>query len=176
MINPKVQKYIDEHAIGSEYLFMDWEPFLDLLYAEGGRVSAILWWDYCEESQQPESVGSGGYRDPENDAYVYAETQFYQDELETKTLDEIKRYIGQQRESGFRYGDSYRSHELIPSFYLTTEENGSLRKGIYNGCTVREQMVGGCGEKGPGLAVRGSFDNGGVGEDQVREDRPQQPV
>ena len=34
-----------------------------LLYVEGGRVSAILWWDYSDTSQHLVSVGSGGYRD-----------------------------------------------------------------------------------------------------------------
>ncbi len=43
----RIKKYIDDHAVGSELLFRDWESFLDLLYAEGGRISSILWWDYC---------------------------------------------------------------------------------------------------------------------------------
>jgi hypothetical protein len=71
----------------------DWESFLDLLYAEGGRISAILWWDYCDTSQHLVSVGSGGYRDPDNERYVYAETRLYKNGLEEKTLDEIKVYI-----------------------------------------------------------------------------------
>lgn len=55
-MNEKIQKYIDEHAFCSEYLFKDWESFLDLLYAEGGRVSSILWWDHCKKSEHSESV------------------------------------------------------------------------------------------------------------------------
>lgn len=69
-ISSSVQKYIDDHAFCSEYLFKDWEMFLDTLYEEGGRVSSILWWDHCRKSQLQESVGSGGYRDPENDEYI----------------------------------------------------------------------------------------------------------
>lgn len=119
MISRRVQSYIDNHAFCSEYLFKDWESFLDLLYAEGGRISSILWWDYCKKSQLLESVGSGGYSDPENDAFIYAETQLYKEGLETKTLDEIKEYINQERKTGFQYGSKYRSHDLVPSFYLT---------------------------------------------------------
>ena len=71
MINKRIQDYIDDHAFCSEYLFKDWESFLDLLYAEGGRISSILWWDHCKKSQLHESVGSGGYRDPNNAEYIY---------------------------------------------------------------------------------------------------------
>ena len=118
MINERIQKYVDDHAFCSEYLFKDWESFLDLLYSEGGRISSILWWDYCAEKQLKESVGSGGYRDPDNDRFIYAETQLYKEGLEEYTLDEIKEYINHERKTGFRYGSKYRSHDLIPSFYL----------------------------------------------------------
>ncbi len=118
MISDRIQSYIDNHAFCSEYLFKDWESFLDLLYAEGGRISSILWWDHCMKSQQRESVGSGGFRDPENDAFIYAETQSYKEGLETDTLDEIKGYIDQVRNTGFQYGSKYWSHDLVPSFYL----------------------------------------------------------
>ena len=118
MINERIQHYIDDHTFCSEYLFKDWESFLDLLYAEGGRISSILWWDHCKKSQLHKSIGSGGYTDSEDDEYVYAETQLYKEGLETKTLDEIKEYIHQERKTGFKYGSKYRSHDLVPSFYL----------------------------------------------------------
>ena len=121
MISQRIQNYIDNHAFCSEYLFKDWESFLDLLYAEGGRISSILWWDHCMKSQQRESVGSGGFRDPENDEFIYAETQLYKEGLETNTLDEIKEYINQERNTGFQYGNKYRSHDLVPSFNLADE-------------------------------------------------------
>ena len=60
---------------------------------------------------------SGGYRDPENDEYIYAEPQLYKDGLETNTLDEILEYINQERKKGFRYYSKYKSHDLVPSFY-----------------------------------------------------------
>lgn len=118
IINERVQNYIDDHAFCSEFLFKDWEPFLDLLYAEGGRISSILWWDHCMKSQQRESVGSGGFRDSENDEFIYAETQLYKDDLETNSLEEIKEYIDQQRKTGLQYSSKYRSHDLVPSFHL----------------------------------------------------------
>lgn len=118
MISERVQNFIDSNSFCSEYLFKDWESFLDLLYAEGGRISSILWWDYCEKKQLRGSVGSGGYRDPGNDGFIYAETQLYKEGLEKYSLDEIKEYINYKRKTGFRYGSKYRSHDLIPSFYL----------------------------------------------------------
>ena len=116
MISEKVKAYIDEHSFCSECLFKDWEAFLDLLYAEGGRVSAICWWDRCKKSEQRRSVGSGGYNDPSDPEYLYAETRICIGNLETKTLDEIKEYIAKERETGFRFGSKYSSHDLVPSF------------------------------------------------------------
>lgn len=118
MISEKVRQYIAEHSFCPECLFADWEPFLDLLYAEGGRVSSILWWDHCLKSQLHESVGSGGYIDPVSGGFVYAETGLYKDGLEACTLDEIREYIERERKTGIRYGDRYRSHDLVPSFCL----------------------------------------------------------
>jgi len=34
MISKKVQAYIEDHSFCSEYLFKDWEAFLDILYEE----------------------------------------------------------------------------------------------------------------------------------------------
>ena len=126
MVNERVQNYIENNSFCSEYLFKDWESFLDLLYAEGGRISSILWWDHCTKKQLRESVGSGGYKDPENEAFIYAETQLYKEGLETYTLEEIKEYIDCERTTSFQYGSRYRSHDLVPSFYLCGEENGNL--------------------------------------------------
>lgn len=47
---------------------------------------------------------------------MYAETQLCAENLETKTLDEIKDYITKERETGFKYGSKYSSHDLAPSF------------------------------------------------------------
>ena len=118
MISINIKEFISKHTFCSDYLFKDWEFFLDLLYSEGGHISSILWWDHCLKSQQPESVGSGGHNDPENDEFMYAETQLFQTGLETKTLNEIKEYINRVIKEGLRYGNKYKSHDLVPSFYL----------------------------------------------------------
>lgn len=118
MINKRIHNYIDNHAFCSEYLFKDLEAFLDLLYAEVYRISSILWWDHCLKSQHHEYVGSAEYNDPENNDFIYAETQLYKEGLETNTLDEIKEYIKKERKIGCRYGRKYRSNDLVPSFYL----------------------------------------------------------
>lgn len=118
MISQKIKEYIAAHSFCSEYLFKDWQTFLNLVYAEGGRVQSILWWDHCKKEEQRLSVGSGGYTDPDHPAYMYAETQLFEDGLETKTLQEIIEYIRDVKASGLRYGDKYVSHELVPSFFL----------------------------------------------------------
>ena len=60
--------------------------------------------DHCTKKQLRESVGSSGYKDPENEEFIYAETQLYKEGLETYTLDEIKEYIDHERKTDFRYG------------------------------------------------------------------------
>ena len=117
-MDQRLQEYIEEHSFCPEHLFKDWEPFLDILYAEGGRVSSILWWDHCKKSQQHRSVGSGGYDDPDNPEYMYAETQIWKDGLGPWPLDAVKEYIAEERATGLQYGSKYASHDLVPSFYL----------------------------------------------------------
>ncbi len=123
MINERIQNYINNHTFCSEYLFRDWDAFLNLLFAEGGRISSILWWDHCTKKQMSESVGMGGYKDPENDEFIYTETQLYKDGLEMYTFDEIREYIDQVRKTGLQYEGKYKSHELVPSFYLVEIQN-----------------------------------------------------
>ena len=121
MINERIQKYIDDHTFCSEYLFKDWEAFLDLLYAEDGRISSILWWDYCRKDMNHISCGSVGYTDPDDREWMYAETQLHEDGFEEKSLQDIKAYIHETREHGLILGDKYISHDLVPSFYLVEE-------------------------------------------------------
>ena len=116
MISQNVKDYIDKHSFCPEHLSRDWESFLDLLYSEGGSISAILWWDYCKISQQHESIGSGGYRDPENPEYMFAETQLYEDGFDTKSLEEVKEYIIRMKNAGIGCNNRYISFNLVPSF------------------------------------------------------------
>ena len=118
MMNHRVQKYIDDHSFCSEYLFKDWEAFLDYLYEEGGRVSSILWWDHCRKNMNQVSCGSGGYTDPDAQEWMYAETWLHEDGFEERSLEDIKAYIHEMREQGLILGDKYISHDLVPSFYL----------------------------------------------------------
>ena len=90
MISKKVQAYIEDHSFCSEYLFKDWEAFLDFLYEEGGRVSSILWWDHCKKNMQHESSGSGGYTDPDDQEWMYAETWLHEDGFEERSLADIQ--------------------------------------------------------------------------------------
>lgn len=118
MVSHRVEAFISDYSFCSEYLFKNWESFLDILYSEGGRVSSILWWDHCKTTMQHMSVGSGGYLDPDDPEYMYAETQLFEDGFETKTLDEVKGHINTRRASGLTVGDKYFSFDLVPSFYL----------------------------------------------------------
>ena len=113
-----IKEYIKEHSFCQENIFKDWESFLNLLYSEGGCVFAILWYDHCKKEEHQMSVGSGGYLDPEDPGFIYAETREYENGLETKSLLEIKEYIADIRAKGIRYGDKYVSHDLVPAFYL----------------------------------------------------------
>ena len=118
MLSNRLKAYISEHSFCSEYLFKDWDAFLNVLYAEGKKVTSVLWWDHCKISEHNLSIGGGGYRDPDDPEYMFAETQSVKDRLETYTLDEIKEYINNQRLAGIQYGNKYVSHDLVPSFYL----------------------------------------------------------
>ena len=102
MINHRVQKYIEDHSFCSEYLFRDWEAFLDFIYEEGCRVSSILWW-------------------------MYSETWLHEDGFEEKSLADIKAYIHETRAHGLILGDKYISHDLVPSFYLADEQTPVCR-------------------------------------------------
>ena len=89
MINHRVKKYIEDHSFCSEYLFKDWEAFLDFIYEEGCRVSSILWWDHCRKIMNHVSCGSGGYTDPDDQEWMYAETWLYEDGFEERSLEDI---------------------------------------------------------------------------------------
>ena len=118
MISETVKEYIETHAFCPEYLFKDWNAFLDLLYSEGGRVTAILWWDHCRKTMQHLSAGSGGYADPFDPEYMYAETQFCEEGLETLSLDELKEHIRATRAAGLILADKYFAFDPVPSFDL----------------------------------------------------------
>lgn len=110
-ISPQLRAYINKNAFCSEYLFRDWEEFLKVLYEEGARISDILFWDHCLREKQEQSLGQGGYIDPDERDWMYAETQIYEAGFEDKSPEEVREYI---RSVMAQYPD----HELVPSFYL----------------------------------------------------------
>ena len=111
MITEKLKQYIEENKVCSENMFRDWTAFLELLFAQGGCVESILWFEYVRISEQKNSLGAGGYQDKNNPKYMYAETNIYQTGLENKTLVEVTEYI----QSTFA---TYSDHTLVPSFDL----------------------------------------------------------
>ena len=72
----------------------------------------------CKKKLQHESSGSGGYTDPDDQEWMYAETWLHEDGFEERSLADVKAYIQEKREHGLIIGDKYISHDLVPSFYL----------------------------------------------------------
>ena len=93
------------------YLFRNWKEFIDILFANHGKVKFILWFEHIEICKQADSMGVGGYRDPDNPEYMFAETMLFDDELENKSLEEIKEHI-------LSVIQQYPNNKLIPSFYI----------------------------------------------------------
>ena len=110
MLTQAVKTYIEEHQLCAEYIFADWEAFLNLLYEHGGRVESILWFEYVRIIDQKDSLGAGGYKDQTAPEYMYAETPIH-DSMENKSLSEVKEYIQATLAA-------YSNHVLIPSFYI----------------------------------------------------------
>jgi hypothetical protein len=111
LLTPRLKAYIEDNKLCSEYLFADWEEFLELLYEEGGYAESVLWFEHIKISDQKQSLGSGGYKDKSNPDYMYAETHIFKNEMENLSLHEINNYI----ESIIA---SYPNNKLIPSFFI----------------------------------------------------------
>lgn len=111
MLTKDVLEYIEKHKVYSDYIFDDWEEFLEVLYSQGGYVEGVLWFEYVRIDEQVNSLGGGGYKDVVNPEYMYAETYIYENGMEGKSLLEVKSYI----ESVIT---SYPQNHLIPSFFI----------------------------------------------------------
>ncbi len=111
-MTPMLKAYIEDNKLCLDYLFADWEEFLEILFTEGGCVESILWFEYIEINEHKQSLGSGGYKDKSNPEYMYAETQIFDEDFEDKSLYEIKGYIKSVI-------DSYPNNKLMPSFYIS---------------------------------------------------------
>lgn len=111
-MNGELSRYIAENKVCSELIFRDPKKFLDVLFANGGKVEGIVWFDYCKISEQGKSLGGGGYIDKQNSGYMWAETQIFEYPLTDKSLEEILEYMdGVRRE--------YSAYDLYPSFDIT---------------------------------------------------------
>ena len=111
-MTPMLKTYIEDNKLCLDYLFADWEEFLEILYTEGGCVESILWFEYIKINEHKKSIGSGGYKDKSNPEYMYAETQIFDEDFENKSLYEIKEYIKSVIEK-------YPNNKLMPSFYIS---------------------------------------------------------
>ena len=111
MLTKDVLEYIENNKLCPDYIFSNWEEFLELLYSQGSHVTEILWFEHVRIDEQANSLGSGGYKDVANPEYMYAETYIHQNGMEEKSLSEVKAYI----ESVVA---SYPQNHLMPSFFI----------------------------------------------------------
>ncbi|MBQ9082740.1 MAG: hypothetical protein IJY28_04485 [Clostridia bacterium] len=109
-MNTRLKDYIDQHRVCSDLIFRDWETFLEILFECGGCVDEILWFEYVLIAEQKNSLGGGGYRDPRNPDYMWAETMMDDRDLRAKSLSETKDLIQ-------RTIETYRPHTLVPCFF-----------------------------------------------------------
>ena len=120
-INNKLNDFIENNKLCSDEIYRDYKEFLKILYSNGGKVTDILWFDYCKISEQNKSLGSGGFIDKENKDYMWAETQMWDDKLDIKSLNELLDYIDMKIKK-------YPNNNLVPSFYYIVEEENKLTK------------------------------------------------
>ena len=112
MISP-LKQYISENQVCPDLIFRNWNEFLDLLYQYGGTVKEILWFEYVSIDSQKDSLGAGGWQDPANLEYMWAETMICDKGLEQKSLSEIKEYIQKSI-------IAHQPNSLIPCFFDIT--------------------------------------------------------
>ena len=110
-MNSQLEQYIQTHKVSSAnfLVFRDWEEFLNILFSNNGHVEMIIWYAYCRINEQ--QIGMGGYIDEENNGYMWAETQIYDDGMQDKPLSDILEYISKIRNDNSGY-------DLYPEFYI----------------------------------------------------------
>ena len=45
MLTKNILEYIEKNKLCADYIFADWEEFLELLYAQGSCVEGIVWFE-----------------------------------------------------------------------------------------------------------------------------------
>lgn len=108
-MDKRIADYIENNRVCSEWIFSDWNEFLELLFDCGGRVQAILWYEYVKINKQKKSLGGGGYRDTKNPDYMWAETTIFIDNLANSSLSELREYIQNTI-------NKHHPHRLTPCF------------------------------------------------------------
>ena len=112
MLTSELREYIDKHKLCADYIFPNWMEFLDLLYTHSSCVKEILWFEHIATKKQADSLGCGGYIDPTNPEYMYAETYIHEKGMENNSLSEVKAYIKSVI-------SSYPNNHLVPSFMIS---------------------------------------------------------
>lgn len=110
-MNSRLEQYIQKYKVSTAnfLVFRDGEKFLNILFSNNGRIEMIIWYEYCKINEQ--QIGMGGYIDEENRGYMWAETHFFEADMQEKHLNEILEYISKMREK-------YSSYNLYPEFYI----------------------------------------------------------
>ena len=106
-----LDEYIVQNKVCSDLIFRDWDAFLEILFDCGGCVEEIVWFEYVLIEKQKDSLGGGGYRDPENSEYMWSETLLHDRALEQMSLTDIKNYIAHTVKS-------HKPHDLVPCFFV----------------------------------------------------------
>ena len=118
-INNYLETYIKNNKLCSDDIYRNYKEFLKVLYDNGGKVTDILWFDYCKINEQGKSLGSGGFIDKENEDYMWTETQMWDDKLDNKSLNELLDYIDMIIKK-------YPKNNLVPSFYYKFDNENKL--------------------------------------------------
>lgn len=111
-----IEEYIQKNKIKANALiFRDWEEFLRILYESDRRVEMIVWYEYCRINEQ--LIGMGGYIDIDNKGFMWAETQFFETDLQDRSCDEILDYISKMREKYSEY--DYTLNFICAEFFVS---------------------------------------------------------
>lgn len=116
-MNEALNRFIGEHSVCPDrqpplMIFRteaEQKELLRLVYASGGRVGFVVWYEYCRVGEQ--KIGMGGYADPFSEGFMWAETQIPCADLDKTPLDGLLAYMEAVRQE-------YTGYQLVPEFYI----------------------------------------------------------
>lgn len=110
-MNRIIKQYIENNKVSESnaLIFRNCEDFLHILFQNNSHVEMIVWYEYCRVNEQ--RIGMGGYIDSENQGFMWAETQFFEADMQKKSLNEILDYISETKQE-------YPEYDLYPEFYI----------------------------------------------------------